>query len=63
MDTTATYVCAWCGQESVTEVDVSQGMSQKYIEDCQVCCRPMQFFLVFDEEDYSATISTEPLDG
>ncbi|MEB3299176.1 MAG: CPXCG motif-containing cysteine-rich protein [Candidatus Sericytochromatia bacterium] len=63
MDTTATYQCAWCGEESVTEVDLSQGLSQSYIEDCQVCCRPLTLYLTFDEEDFSATLSAEPLDG
>jgi hypothetical protein len=62
VDTTATYTCCWCGEASVTEVDVSQGMSQRYIEDCQVCCRPMTFFLTFDDESMAATIETEPAD-
>jgi hypothetical protein len=62
VDTTATYACCWCGEESVTEVDVSQGMSQRYIEDCQVCCRPMIFFLTFDDDTLEATIATEPTD-
>lgn len=60
MDTTGTYVCPYCGQESVTEVDISQGMSQRYIEDCQVCCRPMTMFVTFDEEFYTVEIQTEP---
>jgi hypothetical protein len=62
MDTTASYSCCWCGEESITEVDVSQGFSQRYIEDCQVCCRPMIFFVTFDEETLEASISTEPTD-
>ena len=62
MDTTATYFCAYCGEASVTEVDVTQGFSQQYIEDCQVCCRPMTFFVTFDEDSLSATIDTEPMD-
>jgi hypothetical protein len=62
MDTTGTYVCAYCGQESVTEVDISQGFTQRYIEDCQVCCRPMTFFITFDEEDFTVDIQTEPMD-
>jgi hypothetical protein len=62
MDTTGTYVCAYCGEESVTEVDISQGFTQRYIEDCQVCCRPMTFFITFDEEDFTVDIQTEPMD-
>ena len=62
MDTTATYVCAYCGEESVTEVDISQGFTQRYIEDCQVCCRPNVFYVTFDELDFTAEIQTEPMD-
>lgn len=62
MDTTGTYVCAYCGEESVTEVDISQGFSQRYIEDCQVCCRPQAMFVVFDEEYFTVEIQTEPMD-
>jgi hypothetical protein len=37
---TATIVCPWCG--SLTEVtrDCSAG-SQRFVEDCMVCCSPM----------------------
>ncbi len=63
MDTTGTYFCAFCGEESVTEVDISQGLQQRYEEDCQVCCRPMTFHVHFDEYDHTVTIQTEPLDG
>ena len=62
MDTTGAYVCAYCGEESVTEVDISQGFSQRYIEDCQVCCRPMTFFITFDEGYFTVEIQTEPMD-
>jgi transcription elongation factor Elf1 len=62
MDTTATYSCPYCGEESVTGVDVSAGFSQRYIEDCQVCCRPMTLFVTFDEDDFTATIAAEPMD-
>lgn len=61
MDFTAPYHCAWCGEESVTQVDYSAGATQRYVEDCQVCCRPMTFFVTFDE-DLNAEIATEPLD-
>jgi hypothetical protein len=37
----AVYVCPHCAQSSDTVVDPSQGASQSYVEDCQVCCRPL----------------------
>lgn len=32
--------CPWCGEVSTTFFDSSQGSTQ-YVEDCQVCCRPI----------------------
>jgi hypothetical protein len=37
----ATYVCPHCAQAIETAVDSSQGVRQSYVEDCQVCCRPL----------------------
>ena len=34
--------CPYCGESFDTIVDVSAG-SQDYIEDCYVCCRPIEF--------------------
>lgn len=33
--------CPYCGESITIVVDPSSG-SQTYIEDCQVCCQPMQ---------------------
>ena len=33
--------CPYCGEPIEITVDVSAGQ-QDYIEDCQVCCKPMQ---------------------
>jgi Cysteine-rich CPXCG len=34
------YVCAGCGELNETTVDESAGSRQRYVEDCQVCCKP-----------------------
>jgi hypothetical protein len=34
------YVCAGCGEWNETTVDESAGRHQRYVEDCQVCCKP-----------------------
>ena len=36
-----TYVCPVCGESIESAADPSQGSSQQYVEDCQVCCRPL----------------------
>ena len=34
------YACAGCGEWNETMVDESAGSRQRYVEDCQVCCKP-----------------------
>jgi len=45
----AAYTCDSCGEEVVIPVDVSQGQSQEYVEDCPVCCHPNVIHVEFDE--------------
>jgi hypothetical protein len=40
--------CPYCGEHFTTIVDASAG-NQEYIEDCQICCRPILFALQFDD--------------
>jgi hypothetical protein len=42
-------------------VDETGGSSQKYVEDCQVCCQPMEVF-VSVEEDEECSVSVQRLD-
>jgi hypothetical protein len=35
------FHCPVCGETIESAVDPSQGPSQRYVEDCQVCCRPL----------------------
>jgi len=41
--------CPYCGERVVLLVDGSAG-AQEYVEDCQVCCRPMNIIVTVDEE-------------
>lgn len=36
--------CPYCGEAFETVLDLSCG-SSRYIEDCQVCCQPIEFSL------------------
>ena len=38
------YQCPYCWEQVSVLVDVSQS-SQTYIEDCEVCCNPTQFYI------------------
>ena len=43
----ASVACPYCGETFETSVDSSAG-AQEYIEDCQVCCRPIVFQIEVD---------------
>lgn len=45
-----TYICPHCAQAVETSADPSQGSAQEYIEDCQVCCRPLRLRVVLDDD-------------
>jgi hypothetical protein len=49
--------CPYCGEQFETEVDCSSG-SQDYIEDCQVCCRPIEFHLEVGPDGELASLTT-----
>jgi len=35
------FACPYCGERLSTRVEVAQG-ERTYIEDCEVCCRPIE---------------------
>ncbi len=53
------YVCGACGEDIVVPLDPSAGASQRYVEDCPVCCRPNLVSVEFDPEDGSARVWAE----
>ena len=44
--------CPYCGEIIEIQLDISAG-SQSYIEDCQVCCKPIEFHLYADNENWN----------
>jgi hypothetical protein len=59
MQDEASYTCDGCGEEIVIPLDLSQGASQEYVEDCPVCCRANLIYVEIDE-DGTATVWAEP---
>ena len=49
--------CPYCGESFETAVD-SSGGSQDYIEDCPVCCRPIEFHLEIGNGDGTLSLTT-----
>jgi hypothetical protein len=54
---TVSIQCPYCGETYETTVDLSAG-SQRYVEDCAVCCRPIEIALRLDEVGGLLEIST-----
>jgi hypothetical protein len=50
MLTSITTQCPYCGEAIDLLIDGSVD-SQRYIEDCQVCCRPMTVVVEINEGD------------
>lgn len=49
--------CPYCGEIFETSLDVSAGPAV-YVEDCQVCCRPIEFRLEVDSAGALASLIT-----
>ncbi len=41
-------LCPYCGEKIDVTID-NCGDDQQYIEDCQVCCRPINFHITLSE--------------
>src|ERR1700729_638376 len=49
--------CPYCGESFETPVDTSSG-SARYVEDCQICCQPIEFDLEVDHAGVLQSLST-----
>jgi len=49
--------CPYCGEGFETSVDTSTG-SARYVEDCQICCQPIEFGLEVDHAGVLRSLST-----
>jgi hypothetical protein len=50
--------CPYCGENFETQLDTSSG-SARYIEDCQVCCQPIEFSIEVDQAGALQSLSTQ----
>lgn len=44
------FICPFCGEENTVETDITAGSRQEFIQDCEVCCKPVEIKLTFDKE-------------
>lgn len=57
MTETITIQCPYCGESYETVIDLSAG-SQQYIEDCAVCCKPIEIALRVGDDGELQEITT-----
>jgi hypothetical protein len=50
LEGSAGYTCPSCFEANFVGVDPSGGRRQRFIEDCPVCCRPIEFEVAIDRE-------------
>jgi len=41
--------CPYCGEINIIEIDITEGLSQTFVQDCEVCCRPIQLNISIDK--------------
>jgi hypothetical protein len=56
-----TLSCPYCAESYGVAVDLSAG-SQSYIEDCQVCCQPINLQLTVTDSGEFASLNAERID-
>jgi transcription elongation factor Elf1 len=47
------FKCPYCREKISMLLDLSEDGTQTYIEDCEVCCRPIQITFSVDEHKLS----------
>jgi len=50
--------CPTCGAATMLFADPTGGTAQELIEDCQVCCNPIQFRIVWHDGRVQVTVET-----
>lgn len=60
-DTAATVACPCCGEPVEIALDPGGGATQRYVEDCEVCCQPWQVHVAWDA-DGAAHVDVTALD-
>ena len=48
-------MCPYCGEWTVLRLDPGSGPSQRYVEDCPVCCQPWDVRVTY-QSDGSASV-------
>ena len=59
-DIEAEVSCPHCGETVIIGLDPGGGSDQTYVEDCQVCCRPWQVHVHYDDDGLARVWLEDP---
>jgi hypothetical protein len=60
-DTVAQVWCPCCGERFAVPLDPGGAVVQRYVEDCQICCRPLSLTVRWDARG-TANVDAVPED-
>ena len=52
----AEATCPYCGEPIQLWIDLGGGGEQRYVEDCSVCCRPIEVVVAIGETEDDVSI-------
>ncbi len=61
LETEADVTCPHCGETMTIALDPGGGRAQDYVEDCEVCCRPLRLRVWYDATG-SADVEVLPVE-
>ena len=59
LETDVMYECPMCFETNYIGIDPSGGRRQRFVEDCPVCCRPIDFEIVIDTDGDAVIVRAE----
>lgn len=58
MEDGAEVDCPYCGESLWIPVDPTGGSSQRFVTDCEVCCRPIEIAAEVDRDGFIRVAAT-----
>lgn len=56
------FTCPYCWERISMILDCTE-VDAAYIEDCEVCCRPISIYFKFDDQARLITFGTQTIEG
>lgn len=47
------FECPYCGVENSVRLEVTGGRKQSFIQDCTICCKPIQISVEFENGEFT----------